>query len=81
MSGVHDPDARSGLQNVLWGRRARDYGIPFAMCRSRITLRSSGVPALAHFGDERGLAVCGEQDWSTECHLMISGKGGATEVP
>jgi hypothetical protein len=41
--------------------------------------RTLGIDELAHFGDERGLALCGEQDWSTECHLMISGTGGATE--
>jgi hypothetical protein len=32
--------------------------------------RTLGIDELAHFGDERGLAVCGEQDWSNECHLM-----------
>ncbi|MGA8634525.1 MAG: hypothetical protein WB805_06685 [Candidatus Dormiibacterota bacterium] len=37
--------------------------------------RTLGVDEFAHFGDERGLAVCGEQNWFTECHLMISGTG------
>jgi len=41
--------------------------------------RTLGIDELAHLSDERGSAVCGEQDWSNECHLMISGTGGATE--
>src|ERR1700688_3177906 len=41
--------------------------------------RTLGIDELAHFGDERGLAVCGEQEWSNECHLIVSGTGGATQ--
>jgi hypothetical protein len=37
--------------------------------------RTLGIDELAHFGDERSVAFSGEQDWSTECHSIISGNG------
>jgi hypothetical protein len=43
--------------------------------------RTLGIDELAHFGDERGLALCGEQDFFRWCDVMISGTRRGTEVP